>query len=349
MSSLVIDAHYDLLFDVFRLRRQGERQVIERFYLEDLRTAGIDVLVCSLFVPDDYLPESALRTALSQIGMLHAELDESPGLFALCRNLDEVQKAHRSGQVALLLSFEGADPIGFDLHLLKVFYELGVRFLGLVWSRRNFVADGCHFTPKTEGTVGGLTAFGVELVVEAERLGMILDVSHLNDAGLANLLTFSKGPLIASHSNCRALCPVPRNLTDEQLTALAQRGGVVGLNNMLSFVYPKDEGANTNAEGANASGAASSSAPLLIPEGQPLYRGLLDHARHMIEVMGEDHVGLGLDLCEFQKPEAERIKSAFPSYRHVLPFLEALDAELGPAVAEKIKGGNWLRILERLT
>ena len=93
MKDIVVDAHYDLLSDVYRLRKSGERKVIERFFLEDVKTAGIDVLICSLFIPDEYLPEAALRHALDQIGMLHYEMEESAGLFSLCRNVGEVKKA----------------------------------------------------------------------------------------------------------------------------------------------------------------------------------------------------------------------------------------------------------------
>jgi membrane dipeptidase len=340
VRSLVVDAHYDLLHDVFRLRKQGERKVIERLYLNGVRAAGIDVLICSLFVEDQHVPEMALKVALAQIGMLHREMEESPGLFSLCRNAAEVRAAADAGRTALLLSFEGAEPVGNDLALLRPFYELGVRFLGLTWSRRNYAADGCHFRPVPEGTPGGLTAFGVKLVEEAERLGMVLDVSHLNDAGFADILKFSSGPFIASHSNCRALCGVARNLTDDQITALASRGGVMGLNNMIRFVYP-----NKDAEEKSAPDIPPTA---ILPEGKPLYEGFFDHIRHVIDLTGPDHIGFGFDLCEFGKPEQERTLSIFPTYGHAVPFIERLGREFPEDVAEKIRGGNWMRIIEKL-
>ncbi|MDR1874341.1 MAG: dipeptidase [Synergistaceae bacterium] len=323
-NPFIVDAHYDLLYDVFCLRRKGEQKVVERFYLEDLKNAGINVLICSLFVPNEYVPEMALRVALDQVGMLHCEMEESPGLFELCRSASEVTKAVGAGRMALLLSFEGIEPLGGDLVLLRAFYELGVRFAGLTWSRRNQAADGCHFHPLTEGTVGGLTPFGVALLEEVERLGMILDVSHLNDAGFADVLRFARRPFIASHSNSRRLCDVARNLTDEQIRELASRGGVMGLNNMLNFVYP---------DGA--------------PEGCKIWEGLLDHARHIIDLAGPDHVGFGFDLCEFDKPVEDRNKSIFRTYRETVPFIEAVRSAF-PGDAEKILGGNWMRIIEML-
>ena len=335
MRSLVVDAHYDLLLDVFRLRTAGERRVIERFYLHDLEASGIDVLICSLFIRDAYLPEMALRHALQQIGMLHWEMEESPGRFALCRSASEVKKAVEAGQIALLLSFEGVEPLGNDLALLRPFYELGVRFVGLTWSRRNYAADGCHFRPVSEGIPGGLTAFGVQLVEEAERLGMIIDVSHLNDAGFTDVLKFAKKPFIASHSNCRALAGVMRNLTDDQIKALAARGGVMGLNNMIHFVYPSEK------TGLEIS-------PAKIPDGKPRYEGLFEHIRHVTDLVGPDHIGFGFDLCEFEKPETERNKSVFPTYRHVAPFIERVGREFSKEIAAKICGENWMRIIETL-
>jgi membrane dipeptidase len=331
---LIVDAHYDLLSDVFRLRTAGERRVIERFYLNDLEMSGVNVLICSLFVRD--VPEMALRHALDQIGMLHYEMEESPGRFALCRSASEVKKTVEAGQKAFLLSFEGVEPLGNDWVLLRLFYELGVRFVGLTWSRRNYAADGCHFRPISEGSPGGLTAFGVQLVEEAERLGMIVDVSHLNDVGFMDVLKFTKKPFIASHSNCRALAGVMRNLTDDQSKALAAKGGVMGLNNMVHFVYPSEDAVGEEIPVAK------------IPEGKPRYEGLLSHARHVIDLVGPDHIGFGFDLCEFEKPETERNKSAFPTYRHVAPFIERIGREFSKEVAAKICGENWMRIIEAL-
>ncbi|MCR5346921.1 MAG: dipeptidase [Fretibacterium sp.] len=341
-APVIVDAHYDLLLDVFRLRRAGETRVIERFYLDDLRSAGVNVLICSLFIPSEYIPEMALRVALSQIGGLHAEMRESPGLFALCRTAGEARKAVDEGKLALFLSFEGVDPLGQDIQLLSVFYELGVRLIGLTWSRRNYAADGCSFSPIEEGTPGGLTSFGVQLLEEAARLRMIIDVSHLNDTGLEDVLRFCRGPVIASHSNSRALCPVARNLTDGQIKKLADKGGVVGLNNTMAFVRP--DGPDLIREAVRRGGKYAK----VSDSGEvPCWAGLLDHARHMLEVAGEDHLGLGLDLCEFDKPEAERNNSLFPTYRHAAPFMAALRREF-PHAADKILGGNWMRVLEYL-
>jgi len=342
-QGIIVDAHYDLLSDVFRLRKSGERNVFERFFLDDVKEAGINVLICSLFIPSEYIPEMALRHALDQIGMLHNEIDESGGSFSLCRTASEVKKSVKEGRLALLLSFEGIEPIGNDLVLMRVFYELGVRFVGLAWSRRNYAADGCHFFPVRGGVAGGLTSFGVSVVEEAERLGMILDVSHLNDAAFSDVLAFTKKPFIASHSNCRAISNTPRNLTNEQIKGLAARGGVMGLNNMANFVYESD----WNVSFSKKTGLFVPP-PAKIPEGKPRFEGFFDHIRHVISLVGPDHIGFGFDLCEFSKPETERELSIFPTYRYVRPFIDRIGVEFPANVAEKIRGGNWMRIIELL-
>lgn len=266
----VADGHFDLPLMVLARRRQGERRVVERFFLESLRRGGVNLLICSLFVPDEYLPEMALRQALDQVAALREEELESPGLFRICRTWSDVESAGDSGTVAVVLSFEGAEPIGTDLALLRVFHDLGVRGLGLAWSRRNAAADGCHFRPLREGRRGGLSPFGVELLAEAARLGYFIDVSHLNDEGFWDVLDLFEGPVLASHSNCRSLVPVARNLTDDQIRALSARQGLVGMNACSAFVSSE----------------------------RPDLESFADHIDHIRDLVGMGHVCLGLDLCD---------------------------------------------------
>ena len=229
-TKIVLDAHFDMLLDVLALRRRGEHAVLERRFLPGFRSAGINAVVCSVFILDELVPEGALRNALDQISALYADLEESAS-FRLCRSVRECRAAADDGRVALFLSLEGAEPLGRDILLLRVFYGLGVRLLGLAWSRRNYVCDGVSFEAEAPASSqGSLTDFGRELVAEACRLGMVIDVSHLNDAGFREVAHIVKVPFIASHSNCRALSSSPRNLADWQLESLAAAGGVTGMN-----------------------------------------------------------------------------------------------------------------------
>jgi membrane dipeptidase len=192
-------------------------------------------------------------------------------------------------------------------------YDLGLRALGLTWFRRTMVADGTG----EEEAGGGLTRFGRAVVRECHRLGILVDVSHLSERGFWDVMRVAEGPVIASHSNARALCEHPRNLRDEQLHALAATGGVVGLNACPDFVDP--------------------SAPSL--------DRLLDHAAHMSEVMGPGHVGLGLDLLEYLPGyEDKRLPgladaSEAPAITAGLLARGASDGEI-----RGLLGQNWLRV-----
>ncbi len=325
-ENLVADAHYDLLCMVYQKRIvEGRKKIIETDYLPALKKGGVNLLICSLFVDDRFLPEMALRHALDQISCLYEELSECGDKLALCRSVAEIRSAYEEGKLAILLSLEGVEPLGNDLALLRVFYELGVRGIGLTWSRRNFAADGCFSHPVVEGRKGGITAWGVELLREAERLGMYIDVSHLNDEGFWDLTKLSSRPFIASHSNSRELSPVMRNLTDEQICAVASRGGVVGLNCCSNFV--RINGRST-------------------PEEMAL------HALHTKELVGAEHLCYGFDFCD----ELHETRLLAPSgnfdslkfYDHLQEMTEQLilhgfsDEEL-----RGVLGENLLNFLDR--
>lgn len=324
----VVDAHFDLPFDLLSRRERGDRKVFESRYQERLVAGGVDLLVAAVFVEDLFLPEMGLRRALDEIAGLLEDLETTPGLARICRTMDAVRESHAAGRLALLLSLEGADPIGNDLALLRVFYELGVRAMGLTWSRRNYVADGSSFQPEQEGPRGGLTAFGVKVVEKAQTLGMVLDVSHLNDAGVQDVLEIADAPVIASHSNCRALRSIPRNLSDPHIEALAAKGGVVGINAIDKFLCDDPAKASIS--------------------------HMLDHIDHVVKIAGVDHVGIGLDLCSgFENyhnlPLSVKSRDVVDGHG-MLPAVTAglLDRGYGEADVAKILGGNFARVFNAI-
>ena len=325
-----MDAHFDPGCDVDDRRGPGERNVYTDRHETPVSAGGWNCLVSSLFIHSWQLPEMGLRKALDQISALMAEEEEQPDKIALCRSMKEVDVANAAGRTAILLSFEGVDPIGSDLSLMRIFHELGVRAVGLVWSRRNFAADGCSFSPLREGTKGGLTAFGVEVVEEAERLGMLVDISHLNDEGVADVARFAKRPFIASHSNCRALVPHMRNLTDEQIRLVADRGGAIGMNGCSAFV---------SADTDRRFGP----------------RDLVLHMKYIARLVGDDFVGLGLDCCDRladihqSPPSISDSYDSVPDHGH-LPELVAWMFEEGfsDRSAQKILGGNFRRVYQEV-
>jgi len=271
-QAFTVDAHFDLTYEVTNRRERGLNRVVESSYLPQFKKGGVDLIVSALFIHDYFLPEMGLRRALDQISNLLEEIDESPGLFRLCRTVAEAHAARAAGETAFFLSLEGAEPLQNDLQLLRVFYELGVRGLGLVWSRRNYAADGAFFKKMREGRKGGLTPFGGDLIEKAEELGMFIDVSHINDEGFWDVMDIVTQPIIASHSNCRTLAGTMRNLDDAQIAAIAGNGGVIGMNSVNLFI--RDD------------------------KPHPAISDFINHVDHIVQIAGVDHVGIGFDLCD---------------------------------------------------
>lgn len=324
--ALVVDAHSDLLNDVLGRRAAGQTKVLESIWVPAMAAGRIDVRVAAIFSGSQHLPELALRRALDLVAAFLDELDTTPGA-ALCATHDEIRRAAADGKRAFVLGMEGVEPLGSDLALLRVFYTLGVRVLGITHALRNYAADGAFFVPKRTGTVGGLSDFGVELVERAQAMGMLIDVSHLNDPGFWDVVKCSRAPIVASHSNCRTLTDHPRNLTDEQIKAVAETGGVIGINSINRFVDPPD-----------------------LPH-------LMNHVDHLVKMAGKEHVGLGLDFCYYlleHKSPVERSgmrKGAHLSVDglagdHDVPKIPALLAERGytPDAIDLIMGENFLRV-----
>lgn len=270
----LMDGHSDILNAVLPERNAGfasRKGVLEQDWIPKMRKGGIAARVLAIYSYKDYMPELALRRGLDQVAALYAEVEESPGA-ALCTSVADLKCANEKGQVGFVLGMEGCEPLGQDIHLLRIFYELGLRVLGLTHIFRTYAADPSFAlgVPKT-GAVGGLSPFGVQLVEACNKLGIVNDVSHLNDPGFWDVLEFSKQPVIASHSNCRSLYDSPRNLTDEQIKALADKGGVIGLNAITHIV------------------------------GEPgaTVEQLIDHLDHIVKIGGIESVGLGFDFADY--------------------------------------------------
>lgn len=324
-NNVVVDTHLDLAGEIYNRYLAGEKEVIKNRYLENFKKGGFNIIVSSLFMDDIFLPEMGLRVALGQINALMEDIETCDGEVVLIKTKAQLEQCIKENKIGIILSFEGLDPIGNDLGLLKIFYELGVRAAGLVWSRRNYVADGCSFNPVDEGQRGGLSKFGVKAVRRMEELNMLIDVSHLNDEGFWDVMKFTGKPFIASHSNARALHGRMRNITDEQIKAIAERNGVVGIN------------AYKNIAG--------------VREGEDPISRLADHIEYMVKLVGASHVGYGFDLCnsyyeselkfKFEPHNSDSLNSHAEA---VLLTEEILKRGISEDDAKLIIGGNFLRV-----
>jgi membrane dipeptidase len=328
--AIVVDAHSDILSDILGRRAAGQTKVLESIWLPAMKAGGIDLRVAAIYSPPQYVPELALRRALDEVAGFLDELDATPGA-ALCTTPDDIRRATSEGKRGFILGMEGVEPLGSDLTLLGVFYRLGVRVLGITHALRNYAADGAFFDPKRTGLVGGLSDFGVELTERAQTMGMLLDISHLNEPGFWDVVKLSRAPIIASHSNCRALTDHPRNLTDEQIKAVADTGGVIGINSIARFVDPPD------------------------------LSHLLDHVDRLVKIAGKEHVGLGLDFCSYlleHKSPMERSGMRPRAYLsvdglagdHDVPKIPALLAARGyPGdTIDLIMGENFHRVFRQV-
>jgi len=256
-------------------------------------------------------PAYPLRTALLMIERFYRECNAVPELVPATSYRDIIE-AKNGGKVAGMLSIEGADVIEGRLEMLSVFHRLGVRMVGLVHSLRNQLADGV--TDRRTG--GGLSELGLMAVEELDRLGIMIDVSHLNDEGFWDVIEHTKNPIIASHSNARAVCDHPRNLTDDMIRALGDNGGVMGMNFAPRFVHPT---------------AAT-------------LERVVDHIDHIVELVGPDHVGLGSDFDGIPfTPKGLEDVSKLPDITR-----ELINRGYSEEDIAKILGGNHLRLIKKV-
>jgi membrane dipeptidase len=271
-------------------------------------------------LPEMIDDRAALPVAMEMLGHLLWMERAAMGRFRWCRTAGEIRAAMAGGMVAGVLHFEGAEAIGPDLDALHVFHAMGLRSLGPVWSRPTIFGHGVPFRyPSTGDTGPGLTEAGKALVRECNSLRILIDLSHLNEAGFWDVAGLSDAPLVATHSNAHAVCPSSRNLTDSQLRAIGQSGGIAGLNLATCFLRPD--------------GRESPAMTL-----DPVKR----HIEHMLGMAGEDHVGIGSDFDGATVPEGIAGVEGLPV------LVQAMrDMGLGEALILKIAHGNWLRVLER--
>ncbi len=266
---MISDAHLDLGMDLLKCHRKGETRVMEGYYLPEWRASGIGLIVAAIYLSRMDSDDAYYREAMAQIDALDLELATLNGAVVLCTDGEQIRQVRSEGNIALLLSLEGAEPIGTDLARLDEFYARGVRLLGLTWSRENHVGYGAGYGPDGPTDHLGLKPFGKELVRYADRRGILIDVSHLNQGGCDDVAALVTRPFFASHSNARALRPMDRNLSDRTIAAITASGGVMGANGYSGLVDNPP---------------------------QATVARLADHMEYLCQHSGVDRVGLGLDL-----------------------------------------------------
>ena len=329
----VVEAHADIPMDLWRRRRAGELSPLRDDYLGRLREGGVRIEFLTvggdMRVTMDGEGRPDLR-AREMIGDVVEEADGSDELRVV-RTAADLDAVLAGDEIGIALHFEGCRPLLGQLELARAFHELGLRSAQLTWNYRNEVADGIGAAEP-----GGLTPEGCEIVAELDRLGCLLDVSHLTEQGFWELRELVRGPVVASHANAAAIWPHPRNLSDEQIKAIAAGGGYVGVCFFPAFIGP-----------------------------EPTLERLLDHVAHLAELVGDDHIAVGPDYVDFaldlmtadmstdDDPVDYGASFEFPEgleQVETLPVFTAglLEAGYSEEQVAKILGGNALRVLRQV-
>jgi membrane dipeptidase len=259
----IVDLHHDIAEDVISRRQNGEKEIFRRVWIPRLKQGGVKIQVFPIFLDSDYLPEMALRREIAMIHYLLEEIDANADEMMLTRSYEDIVRARNCGKISAILALEGAEAIDPDLTVLGILHRLGLRIASLTWNRRTIFADGA-------GESGGLTRLGALLVNAMQDMRIIVDVSHLSDQSFWSVMELSRQPVMATHSNARAVYDHPRNLTDAQIKAVARTDGVVGI-----LIHPG-----------------------VIDPVQPSINRVIDHIFHIAQVGGIDHVSLGSDFIE---------------------------------------------------
>ena len=356
-EAIVVDTHIDtpqrFLDEDFDLTPRDPKGHID---LPRMKEGGLDAGFMSIYVDmRRHQGLEATRRALQLIDSVNQQVARHPDQLVLATSAADVRRAHKQKKIALLMGMEGGTPIADDLRLLRLFYQLGVRYMTLTHGLANNWADSSTDEPKHNG----LTDFGKEVVREMNRLGMLVDISHVSDKAFYDALEISQAPMIASHSSCRALCKHPRNMTDEMIKALAAKGGVIQINYHIGFLdqtyadaYEKiapELRARMRAlaeQYKDDDHALSEAREALFKDYQAQlpkvsWERVVEHVDHAVRLVGADHVGLGSDFDGATMPEGLNDVSYLPRLTQAL-----LDRGYREKDIKKILGGNTLRVLE---
>jgi membrane dipeptidase len=355
--SLVIDTHADT---TQRLRSGnfdlGARHSDGSVDIPRLLQGGVGAIFFAAWVPGTVTGAEAVRRGLDQIAAVHREIKLHGDHLTLAASAADILRARAAGRIAVLLAVEGGHMIGHDLDTLRRYFSLGVRYMTLTHARTIDWADAST----DDSRHNGLSDFGREVVRQMNRLGMLVDVSHVSDKTFCDVLEASQAPVFASHSSCRAICGSPRNLSDEMIRALASKGGVLQINFHAGFISQEFRDAEKrNPElqreievcakerfGENSAGLVETSKIVreFVAAGR-LPRvdwiAIVDHIDHAVKVAGIDHVGLGSDFDGADMPYGMEDASRLPLITDALLGRGYSDADV-----QKILGGNMLRLLQ---
>jgi membrane dipeptidase len=367
-SATVVDTHADtpqrFLEGNFDIGSTDPKD-IGNISLDKARAGNLGAEFFSIWVDPETNQGRFAQHTLDLIDSVYQQAARHPDRMMMAFSVEDIERAHSQKKLAALMGIEGGHSIENDIHLLRDFYRLGVRYMTLSWSNTNEWADssGDVDDPKIQHH-NGLTDFGRQVVREMNRLGMMVDISHVADKTFWDVIATTKAPVIASHSSARALCNAPRNMTDDMLRAVAKNGGVVDVNFFAGFL-DQDYWNAAQAQQKEQEAAVHEYLEKLKAEGKqvtfadedlvtrewmakiprPPFTALIDHIDHIAKVAGVDHVGLGSDFDGVSGATPAGMDSAadLPKITRAL-----LDRGYNADDIQKILGGNILRVFREV-
>lgn len=313
-----VDSHCDVPIRLLKGDDINVRSENGHFDFDRMREGGVDCSFFALYTPNDQEPDSALRTLCEMLACVEDSVSRSGGTAKIASTVDEILENRNRGVLSVALGIENGAPLGMSLSLLRHFRRAGVRYMTLTHNGNNQICDAAL---SGEERWGGLSPFGREVVREMNRIGMMVDVSHVSDKTFFDVIECSSSPVIASHSCCRALSDHPRNMSDEMIVALARSGGVIQINFCPLFVDARCDESD--------------------PDSLPGYSKVVDHIEHVIRLAGAEHVGIGsdfdgIDYTPHGLEDISRIGVVVEELRR-----RGYDNE----VISMITGGNLLRVM----
>lgn len=353
-KAFVLDSHCDTPLLLLRGNKIRERSAEGHVDLERMKEGGINASFFAIYVSNRWDPNACTWHALELLARTHDFIDENADKIALATTSEQAFKIREEGKIAIFLGMENGGPVHKDLSVLRLFYRLGIRYLTLTHAGNNEICDSCATKEKRWN---GLSPFGRELISEMNRIGMLIDVAHISDDAFYQVLECSTRPVVSTHSCCRALCDVPRNMTDDMIKALAAKGGVIQINFYPAFLdkqYSIDFAPLS--EAYDAAEDLFKADPVKYGETfrrarlnamalpRPSYKRVVDHIDHAVSLAGPEHVGLGSDFDGIATcPQGLEDVSYFPVITE-----ELLRRGYSETAIEGILGRNFLRVLDQI-
>ena len=314
-KAIVFDGHCDTVLGIMNNKKSLEKKSITgHLDIPRMKEGGVNVQFFAVFIEDIYKPNSSLKRTMQLIDCIYREVEKNQNDISLVCNYKQIKEVTGAGKIAAILSIEGGEALEGDLGVLRMLYKLGVRLLTLTWNQRNQIADGMA----ESRTNSGLTEFGLKVIDEMNNLGMLIDVSHLSESCFWDVVQKSKSPIVASHSNCYALCPHLRNLKNEQIKAIAEKGGIIGVTFVPDFLTNEKREATI--------------------------KDVAEHIDYLVKRVGVDYVGLGSDF------DGTKVLPLGLEGVDKVPNIteEMLNRGYKTEEIKKILGENWLRVFKNV-